>query len=109
MKGLALARKDGMSSPAMMTTTLGSRSSGAIFPRADSSGSTALPRLDEPVGLRRVERRMSSATAMRPIMSANPRKRYGVGVLQSPAWCADPPPPTPASAAPSLTGLIETV
>ncbi|XBI02081.1 hypothetical protein VPH35_130704 [Triticum aestivum] len=98
-----------MSSPAMMTTTLGSRSSGAI-PRADAS-SPAVPRRDEPDGLRRVQTSTSSATAMSPIMSAKPRKRYGVGVLHSPG-CAPWPaaaagaPATPTSASPSLIGLM---
>uniref|UniRef100_A0A8R7R5R6 Uncharacterized protein n=1 Tax=Triticum urartu TaxID=4572 RepID=A0A8R7R5R6_TRIUA len=106
--GLALARKDGKSSPAMMTTTLGSLSSGTI-PRADAS-SAALPRRDEPDGLRRVQTSTSSATAMSPIMSVKPKKRYGVGVLQN-AGCAPWPaaagaPATPTSASPSLIGLM---
>ncbi|XBI02078.1 hypothetical protein VPH35_130701 [Triticum aestivum] len=97
-----------MSSPAMMTTTLGSLSSGAI-PRADAS-SPALPRRDDPDGLLSVQTSTSSATAMIPIMSAKPRRRYGVGVLQN-ARCAPWPtaagaPATPTSASPALIGLM---
>ncbi|XBI11735.1 hypothetical protein VPH35_138730 [Triticum aestivum] len=86
----------------MMTTTLGSLSSGAI-PRADAS-SPALPRRDDdPDGLLSVQTRTSSATAMIPIMSAKPRRRYGVGVLQN-AGCA--PWPTATIASPALIGLM---
>ncbi|XBI39862.1 hypothetical protein VPH35_124547 [Triticum aestivum] len=86
----------------MMTTTLGSLSSGAI-PRADAS-SPALPRRDDdPDGLLSVQTSTSSATAMIPIMSAKPRRRYGVGVLQK-AGCA--PWPTATIASPALIGLM---
>ncbi|XBI11736.1 hypothetical protein VPH35_138731 [Triticum aestivum] len=92
----------------MMTTTLGSLSSGAI-PRADAS-SPALPRRDDPDGLRRVQTSTSSATAMIPIMSVKPMKMYGVGVLHAPGcvpWpAAAGAPATPTSASPSLIGLM---
>ncbi|RLN11522.1 hypothetical protein C2845_PM09G19090 [Panicum miliaceum] len=105
--GLALARKDGRASPAMMTTTPGaSRSSGTSTPRTDAAFSSppAAPRREE--DRRRAQMSTSSATTMRPIMSAKPRKRYGVGVRHR---LGRPPPPAISSAAtppPPLSGLI---
>lgn len=72
-KGMAFARKLGTASPAMMTKTLGSASSGDND--GFSSGPPPLWGVATEEDLRLQHTRMISATAMRPIATASPPKR----------------------------------